>query len=193
VQRCEEGLGQGEGVRSERVAGLQQRGDAGMVVQDRPQPVREDLDLLGPGEGPIEMVVDLGQHSVQDEIVELLHVAYVAVQRRGNDLETGGQCAHAQRVHAVGGDDGKRLGNQAFAGQGAAPVLVDHRRGEPQLVRADVASCRSVVWLDHVRLRTPRLTVNTVHSTVNSVTPKRMLFTRAASPRGVGPLARPKV
>src|SRR5690348_17662615 len=112
-----------------------------MVVQHRPQPVREDLDLLGPGEGVFEMVVDLGQHAVQDEIVELLLAAYVAVQRRGNDVETGGQCAHAQCVHAVGGDDGERLGNQAFPGQGAAPVLVDHRRGEPQLVRTSSCTC----------------------------------------------------
>jgi hypothetical protein len=32
----DQGEGQGEGVRSERVAGLEQPGDAGMVIQDRP-------------------------------------------------------------------------------------------------------------------------------------------------------------
>ena len=43
----------------EGVAGLEQSGDAGMVSEDCPQPVRERLDLLGPGEGVIELVVDL--------------------------------------------------------------------------------------------------------------------------------------
>ena len=51
VQRREEGLGEGEGVWSEGVAGLEQSGDAGMVFQDCPEPVRERRDLLGPGEG----------------------------------------------------------------------------------------------------------------------------------------------
>jgi hypothetical protein len=83
-----------------------------MVFQDCPQPVRDRLDLLGPGEVAVELVVDLGQHFVQDE--------------------AGGQRAHAQRVDAVRGDDGQGLGDHAFAGQGAAAVLVAGRSGEPQ-------------------------------------------------------------
>src|ERR1700733_4023961 len=50
LQRGEERLGQDQGGRPEGVAGLEQPGDAGMVFQDRPQPVRECLDLLGPAE-----------------------------------------------------------------------------------------------------------------------------------------------
>src|SRR4029453_4425992 len=51
VQRREEGLGQGQGVWPEGVAGLEQPGGARMVFQDRAQAVREDLDLVGPGTG----------------------------------------------------------------------------------------------------------------------------------------------
>jgi hypothetical protein len=48
VQRREECFGQGEGVGAEGVAGLEQRGDAGMIFQDCPQPLRERRDLPGP-------------------------------------------------------------------------------------------------------------------------------------------------
>jgi len=72
VQRCEERLGEGEGVWPEGVAGLEQSGDAGMVLKDRPQPVRERLDLLGPGEARIDLAVDLGEDPVEDEVVKLL-------------------------------------------------------------------------------------------------------------------------
>jgi IS6 family transposase len=43
------------------VAGLEQVGDAGMVFQGRPQPVREHLDPLGPGQGGIGLVDQQGQ------------------------------------------------------------------------------------------------------------------------------------
>ena len=48
LQRCQERLGQGQGVRPEGVTGLEQPGDAGMAFQDRAQPAREQLDLPGP-------------------------------------------------------------------------------------------------------------------------------------------------
>jgi hypothetical protein len=60
VQRGEERLGQGEGCGADGVAGLEQGGDAGMIFQDGPQPVRERGDLAGPGEGGVSLVVDLG-------------------------------------------------------------------------------------------------------------------------------------
>jgi hypothetical protein len=60
VQRCQERLGDSEGVRPEGVAGLEQSGDAGVLLKDRPQPVREHLDPLGPGEAVIDLAVDLG-------------------------------------------------------------------------------------------------------------------------------------
>jgi hypothetical protein len=52
--------------------------------------VRERLDLLGPGEGGVELGVDLGQHPVQDEVVQLLLVVHVPVQRRWDHAEAGG-------------------------------------------------------------------------------------------------------
>ena len=101
LQRCEERLGQGEGVRPEGVAGLEQPGDAGMVFQDGAQPVREHLDLPGPAESVVGLAVDLGQHPVHDEVAELFLAAHVAVQRAGDHAEAGGEGAHAQGGGAV--------------------------------------------------------------------------------------------
>jgi hypothetical protein len=49
LQRPQERLGKGEGVRPERVAGLEDPGDAGMLFEHRPEPMGEQLDPLGPG------------------------------------------------------------------------------------------------------------------------------------------------
>jgi hypothetical protein len=49
LQWCKECLGQGEGVRPERVAGLEEPGNPGMVLQHLAQPMGEDLELFGPG------------------------------------------------------------------------------------------------------------------------------------------------
>jgi len=175
VQRCEERLGEGEGVRSEGVAGFEQSGDTGVVLKDCAQPVREHLDPFGPSEAVIDRAVDLGQYSVEDEVVELFLVAHVAVQRRGNDSETGGKGAHAQRVHAVGTNDRESLGDDVFAGKRAATALFTGGRDEPQRAGASIVNlCLSS--LRHVRLR-KRLTVNGVHCSVNSVARKRMSFT----------------
>ena len=85
-------------MRPEGVAGLEQPGDAGMAFQDRPQPVREHLDLLGPAERAVGLGVDLGQHPVHDEVAELLLAAHVAVQRAGDHAKAGGEGAHAEGV-----------------------------------------------------------------------------------------------
>jgi len=85
--------------------------------------MREHLDSFGPSEAVIDRAVDLGQYSVEDEVVELFLVAHVAVQRRGYHSETGGKGAHAQRVHTVSTDDGEGLGDDVFAGKRAATVL----------------------------------------------------------------------
>jgi hypothetical protein len=60
VQRGEERLGQGEGCGAEGVAGLEQGGAAGVVLEDGPQPACERGDLPGPGEGRVGWAVDLG-------------------------------------------------------------------------------------------------------------------------------------
>ena len=96
----------------------------------------------------IDVAVDLGQHPVEDEVVELLLVAHVAVQRRGNHSQTGGEGAHAQRVHAVGADDREGLGDDPLAGQRAAAALVFAGWGdEPERVRARIVSG----WLSSLR------------------------------------------
>ncbi len=94
------------------------------MFEDSPQPVRERADLPGPGEGGVGLAVDLGQHAVEDEVMELLLAAYVAVQRTGNHSEAGGEGAHAEGPDTTGADDYEGLGDDSFAGEGAAAVLV---------------------------------------------------------------------
>ena len=88
-----------------------------MAFQDRPQPLREHLDLAGPAERAAGLAVDLGQHPVHDEVAELLLAAHVAVQRAGNDAEAGSEGAHAEGVHALSADDREGLGDDPLAGQ----------------------------------------------------------------------------
>ena len=110
-------------MRPEGVAGLEQPGDAGVVFQNRPQPVRERLDLPGPGEGGARLAVDLGQYPVGDEVEELLLAAHVPVQRGRDHAKAGGEGAHAQGGRAVGADDRERLGDYPLAGQRAAGAV----------------------------------------------------------------------
>jgi hypothetical protein len=57
LQWRQECLSQGKGVRPEGVAGLEQPGDAGMVVQDSPQPVVRAGSRTGtkPLAGPLQL------------------------------------------------------------------------------------------------------------------------------------------
>jgi hypothetical protein len=122
-----------------------------MVLEDCPQPVREHLDPVGPAAAVIDPAVDLGQHSIEDEVVELLFVAHVAVQRSGYHSETCGQGAHGQRVHAVGADDRESLGDHVFAGKCAATALVAGWGDEPQWPRVRIVSgCRLSLRHDHL-------------------------------------------
>jgi hypothetical protein len=61
LQWCKERLGQGGGVRPERVAGLEERGNPGVGLEHLPQPMGEQLELLGPGLGGVEVAVDRGE------------------------------------------------------------------------------------------------------------------------------------
>ena len=60
-------------------AGLEQDGDAGMVLQDGTEPVRERGDLLGPGASGVCLAVDLGEYGVEDEAVKLFLAPDVTV------------------------------------------------------------------------------------------------------------------
>ena len=132
LQGCKEGFGQGEGVGPERVTGLEDPRDPRMVLQHLAQPMGEQLDLFGPGQGGVDVDVDLGEHAVQDQVLELLLVADVAVERAGDHPKAGGQAAHGQRLGAVVGDGRQRLGDDALAGELGAAVLVVGGRVEPQ-------------------------------------------------------------
>jgi hypothetical protein len=103
-----------------------------MLLKDHPEPVGEDPELLGPGQGGVELAVDLGEDVVKDQIVELLFVADMVVERAGDHPKAGGQAAHGQRLGAVGGDDRRRLGDHPRAGELGAAVLVVEGRVEPQ-------------------------------------------------------------
>jgi hypothetical protein len=126
AERREEGLGQGQRCRADRVACLQQGGDAGMVFQDRPQPPRESGDLRHPRRARVCLAVDFGEHRVEDKVVKLFLAAHVAVQRAGYHAKPGGDGAHAEGLRAVRADDGQGLGDDALASErpaGALPVV----------------------------------------------------------------------
>src|SRR5664279_4169928 len=131
--------------------------------------MREHLYPLAPGEGVIDLAVDLGQHPIEEEFVELLLVAHVAVQRPRNHSKPGSEGAHAQRLHPVRPDDRDGLGNDTLAGKPAATVRIVDWGGEPQRARAHcdtggVSAPRQVL----PPTESP-LTVNAVHDTVNDV------------------------
>jgi hypothetical protein len=107
-------------------------------VEHRAQPVGDHLEPLGPGQGGVDGAVDLGEDAVKDQVLELLLVADVAVERAGDDPEAGGQGAHGQRLDAVVGDDREGLGDHAPAGEWGAAVVVGQGRAEPQRARAPV-------------------------------------------------------
>ena len=92
----------------------------------------QDLELLGPAQGGVQVEVDLGQDAVKDQILELLFVADVVIERAGDDPQAGGQAAHGQGLGAVVGDDRQRLFDDAFAGELGAAVLVVGGRAKPQ-------------------------------------------------------------
>jgi hypothetical protein len=103
-----------------------------MGLEHLAQPVGQDLELLGPGQGGIEVDVDLGQDAVKEQVLELLLVADVVVERAGDDPQARGQAAHGQGLDALLGDDRERLGDHLLAGELGAAVLVVGGRVKPQ-------------------------------------------------------------
>ena len=92
----------------------------------------QELELLGPVQGGVEVEVDLGQDAVKDQALELLLVADVVVEGAGDHPQAGGQAAHGQGLGAVLGDDRQRLGDHPLAGEPGAAVLVVHGGVEPE-------------------------------------------------------------
>jgi hypothetical protein len=87
-----------------------------MILQNRPQPVRQHGNLRHRGQSGVCPAVDLGEHGVEDKIVELFLAADVAVQRAGNHAEAAGEAAHAEGLRAIGADDREGLGDDPLAG-----------------------------------------------------------------------------
>ena len=133
-----------------------------MGLQHLAQPVGEDLELLGPAQGGVHVEVDLGQDAVKQQILELLFVADVVIQRAGDDPQAGGQAAHGQGLDTVLGDDRQRLGDHPFAGEPGTTVLIvvwagrttasvnSVGRGRPGC--CPCALCWAVSWLGPARL-----------------------------------------
>jgi hypothetical protein len=59
-------------MRPEGVTSLQQAGDPRMVLEHVAQPISEQLDLLGPRQCLVNDAVDLGEHSINDQVLQLL-------------------------------------------------------------------------------------------------------------------------
>jgi hypothetical protein len=130
----------------------------------------ECLDLLGPRQCRVDVAVNLGEHAVKHQVLELLLTPDVAIQRAGDHPETRGQGAHGQRFDALLGDQGERLGHHALPSERAAQLLIGVRGVEPQRAgRRGAALCRRAhLWLSHPTSPSDeQLTVNEVHATVN--------------------------
>jgi hypothetical protein len=80
-------------------------------------------ELFGPGECGVDVAVDLGEHAVQDEVLESFLAAHVAVERAGDHVEAGGEGAHGQRRDTLLGNEGECLGHHAVPGEGGAPLV----------------------------------------------------------------------
>jgi hypothetical protein len=106
-----------------------------MILQDRPQPVREHNNLRDRGQSGVCPAVDLGEHGVEDKIVELFLAADVAVQRAGNHAEAAGEAAHAEGLRAIHADDREGLDDDTLAGERRATALPVIRRDEPERAR----------------------------------------------------------
>ena len=131
LQRSKEGLGQGQGVGSQGVAGLEDAGHPGMGLQHLPEPVGQDLELLGPAQGGVEVDVDLGQDVVQDQVLELLFVADVVVQGAGDDPRRAARRRMVRAWTPSWAMTVQRLFDDAFTGQLRAAVLAVGGRVEP--------------------------------------------------------------
>ena len=101
--------------------------------------MRERGDLRGRGLGGVGAAVDLGQHGVEDEVVQLFLAADVTVQGTGNYAESGRQRPHAEGLRTIGADDRERLGDDAVTGERTAAALRVAGPVEPQRTR--VGSC----------------------------------------------------
>ena len=153
MQRCEECLGQGQGCGADGGTGLEQDGDAGVALQDRPQSVRERGDLCGPGQSRVGPAVDLGKHSVEDKVIELFLAADVAVQRPGNHAEAAAEGAHAEGLRAICADDREGLGDDPLAGERAAAAVPVVWRVEPERARVCVfgwLTCHACLRPSHI-------------------------------------------
>src|SRR5581483_4686274 len=111
----------------------------------------EHLDLLGPRQYLVDLAINLGEHAVNNQVLELFLTPDVAIQRAGDHPETRGQGAHGQRFDALLGYQRECLGHHALPGERAADLLIGFWGVEPQRVgRCGAASCRRArLWLSH--------------------------------------------
>ncbi len=107
-----------------------------MGLQNRPQAAREGGDLCSPGHAGVGLAVDLGEHRVENEIVELFLAADVTVQRARHHAETSGDGSHAEGLRAMGADEREGLSDDALAGEHLAAALPLVRGPEPQCASA---------------------------------------------------------
>ena len=103
-----------------------------MGLEHPAQPMGQDLELLGPGQGGVEVELDLGEHAIEQQVLKLLFVADMVVDRARDDPQAGGQAAHGQGRDAVVRDDRQRLGDYPLAGEPRATVLIVDGWVEPQ-------------------------------------------------------------
>jgi hypothetical protein len=83
----------------------------------------------------VDLAVDLGEDAVNDQVLELLLVTYVAVERAGDHSKARGQGAHSECFEALLGDQRECLGHHALPSERAAQLLIGARSAKPQRTR----------------------------------------------------------
>jgi hypothetical protein len=59
-----------------------------MVLEHVAQPMGEQLDLLGPRQCVVDVAVDLSEHPVNDQVLQLLLTTDVTIERAGDHPQT---------------------------------------------------------------------------------------------------------
>jgi hypothetical protein len=83
----------------------------------------------------VDVAVDLSEHSINDQVLQLLLTTHVAVKRTGDNAQTRAQGAHGQHLNAFLGDQDEGLSHHPLPGQRPAHPLIGLRSVEPQRAR----------------------------------------------------------
>jgi hypothetical protein len=92
-----------------------------VVADGGPDPLGQQGDPVGPGGAGRGVGVDGVEDPIEDEALDLLAAADVAVQRHGPSAQLGGHRPHGEARRAGAFEDGERGGADVVEGQRSGP------------------------------------------------------------------------